>query len=266
MYVCGPTVYQRDPHRERAAFRRLLTWLASWLRELGYEVTFVHNITDVNDKIYDAAPGASAELARDATRWYLRGHGRPRARDARTRCRSPRETIPEIVALIEELVAEGYAYAVGGRRLLPRVALPEYGQSLGPAPRSGRGAGAERAQGGSARLRPLEGDARPARTRRGSRRGVAAGPAGTSSARPWPRRRSGPSSEIHGGGLDLRVPAPRERDRAVAGGRPSVRADLDAQRDARARRRRDAQVARQRHLAAQRARHLGARDDCSSSS
>ena len=37
----------------------------------GYEATLVHNITDVNDKIYDAAPGASAELAERATQWYL---------------------------------------------------------------------------------------------------------------------------------------------------------------------------------------------------
>ena len=46
-------------------------WLRAWLRASGYEVTLVHNITDVNDKIYAAAPGASAELARKATDWYL---------------------------------------------------------------------------------------------------------------------------------------------------------------------------------------------------
>ena len=54
----------------------------SWLRETGYDVTLVHNITDINDKIYDAAPGASAQLAADATRGTSRtpselGLGRP---------------------------------------------------------------------------------------------------------------------------------------------------------------------------------------------
>ena len=50
-------------------------WLRAWLRERGYDATLVHNITDVNDKIYDAAPGASAELAARATRWYLEDTG-----------------------------------------------------------------------------------------------------------------------------------------------------------------------------------------------
>ena len=57
-------------------------WLRSWLRETGYETKLVINITDINDKIYDAAPGASAELAADASGWYVEdtdrlGIGRP---------------------------------------------------------------------------------------------------------------------------------------------------------------------------------------------
>ena len=50
-------------------------WLRSWLRATGHEATLVHNITDINDKIYDAAPGASAELAARATEWYLEDTG-----------------------------------------------------------------------------------------------------------------------------------------------------------------------------------------------
>ena len=63
MYACGPTVYQRA-HIGNARPFVVFTWLAHWLRHQGYEVTLVHNITDVNDKIYEAAPGQSAELAR----------------------------------------------------------------------------------------------------------------------------------------------------------------------------------------------------------
>src|SRR3974377_2179207 len=71
MYFCGPTVYQRA-HIGNARPFALGMWLRAWLgEERGYEVTLVHNITDINDKIYDAAPGASAELAERATQWYL---------------------------------------------------------------------------------------------------------------------------------------------------------------------------------------------------
>ena len=70
MYVCGPTVYARA-HIGNARPFVVGSWYARWLRSRGYDVTLVHNITDVNDKIYEAAPGASAERARQATQWYL---------------------------------------------------------------------------------------------------------------------------------------------------------------------------------------------------
>src|SRR5215470_7202055 len=70
MYFCGPTVYARA-HVGNAVPFVIGMWLRAWLRERGYQATLVHNITDVNDKIYDAAPGASAELAAQATGWYL---------------------------------------------------------------------------------------------------------------------------------------------------------------------------------------------------
>ena len=70
MYICGPTVNARA-HIGNARPFVFGMWLQSWLRERGYDVVFVHNITDINDKIYGAAPGASAELAARVTRWYL---------------------------------------------------------------------------------------------------------------------------------------------------------------------------------------------------
>src|SRR5712691_7307524 len=74
MYVCGPTVYGRA-HVGNARPFVIGMWVRRWLREQGYEVVLVHNITDVNDKIYAAAPGASAELAARATGWYLEDVG-----------------------------------------------------------------------------------------------------------------------------------------------------------------------------------------------
>ena len=82
MYFCGPTVYQRA-HIGNARPYILGMWLRSWLRTRGYDVTLVHNITDINDKIYEAAPGASAELAARATRVVPRGHRRARPRPSR---------------------------------------------------------------------------------------------------------------------------------------------------------------------------------------
>ena len=70
MYFCGPTVYQRI-HVGNARPFVLSMWLERWLEHSGYEVTLVENITDINDKIYAAAPGASAKLAAEASDWYV---------------------------------------------------------------------------------------------------------------------------------------------------------------------------------------------------
>src|SRR5438034_2656968 len=112
MYFCGPTVYQRA-HIGNARPFVVGMWLRSWLRASGYDAQLVHNITDINDKIYDAAPGASAELAARATEWYLQdtgdlGLGRPDHLPKAT------ESVPEIVHFIEELIAAGHAYPAEG--------------------------------------------------------------------------------------------------------------------------------------------------------
>jgi cysteinyl-tRNA synthetase len=126
MYFCGPTVYARA-HVGNARPFVFGMWLQSWLRRRGYDVTLVHNITDINDKIYKAAPGASAELAERATQWYLEdtddlGLGRP---DHVPRAS---ETIPEIVRFISELIERGFAYEVEGDVYFRVARYPEYGQ------------------------------------------------------------------------------------------------------------------------------------------
>src|SRR5438552_4353691 len=129
MYVCGPTVYQRI-HVGNARPFILSMWLARWLRSTGYDVTLAENITDINDKIYAAAPGASAELAENASRWYVEdtdklGLGRPDLEPKAT------ESIPEIVAMIDELVATGHAYAAGGDVYFRVPSFPDYGKLSG---------------------------------------------------------------------------------------------------------------------------------------
>jgi cysteinyl-tRNA synthetase len=125
MYFCGPTVYQRI-HVGNARPFVVSMWLKRWLEEQGYDVTLVENITDINDKIYAAAPGNSAKLAADAAQWYIEdteelGLGRPDHEPKAT------ETIPEIVSLIGELVDRDLAYAAGGDVYYRVDRFPEYG-------------------------------------------------------------------------------------------------------------------------------------------
>jgi len=125
MYFCGPTVYQRI-HIGNARPFIVSLWLKRWLELEGYDVTLVENITDINDKIYLAAPGNSAQLAADASRWYVEdtgdlGLGRPDHEPKAT------ETVPEIVALIEELVERDLAYPAGGDVYFRVDRYPEYG-------------------------------------------------------------------------------------------------------------------------------------------
>jgi cysteinyl-tRNA synthetase len=132
MYTCGPTVYQRI-HIGNARPFLISMWLERWLRDRGYDVTLVENITDINDRIYDAAPNRSAELAAKASQWYIEdtealGLGRPDHEPKAT------ETIPEIVGLIEELIAGDYAYEAGGDVYFRVARFADYGRLSGQRP------------------------------------------------------------------------------------------------------------------------------------
>jgi len=133
-YFCGPTVYARA-HIGNARPFVIGMWLRRWLLERGYDTVLVHNITDINDKIYDAAPGASADLALRATEWYLQdtadfGLGMPDEQPKAS------ELIPPIVAMIEELVLRGYAYEVDGDVYYRVSRFAEYGRLSGQRPDS----------------------------------------------------------------------------------------------------------------------------------
>jgi len=132
MYVCGPTVYARA-HIGNARPYVIACWTKRWLRERGYDVTLVHNITDVNDKIYEAAPGASAERARQATEWYLEDTGRF-GLDEVDHWPKVTESMDGIVAFIADLVERGYAYEVDGDVYFRVARWAEYGRLSGQKP------------------------------------------------------------------------------------------------------------------------------------
>jgi cysteinyl-tRNA synthetase len=132
MYVCGPTVYARA-HIGNARPYVIACWYKRWLRERGYDVTLVHNITDVNDKIYEAAPGASAERARQATEWYLEDTGRFGLDDV-DHWPKVTESMDVIVGFVEALVERGYAYEVDGDVYFRVGRWPDYGRLSGQRP------------------------------------------------------------------------------------------------------------------------------------
>jgi cysteinyl-tRNA synthetase len=209
MYFCGPTVYQRI-HVGNARPFVISMWLKRWLESKAYDVTLVENITDINDKIYAAAPGNSAELARQASDWYVHdtdelGLGRPD--------REPKasETIPEILALIEELIQLGLAYPAGGDVYYRVNRFSDYGRL------SGRISEDEvlRNPSEEEEVSALKDDPRDFALWKAHKEGE-----DTSWDSPWGRGRPGwhiecsamaekflgPSFEIHGGGLDLVFP------------------------------------------------------------
>src|SRR3954469_12463423 len=129
IYTCGPTVYSRV-HVGNARPFVIPILLGRLLRRLGYEPRLVINVTDINDKIYVAARAAgmpSDRFAAEMTRAYVEdtnrlGLGRPDAEPLAS------ETIPEIVALIEELIASGHAYESGGDVYFRVRSFPGYGK------------------------------------------------------------------------------------------------------------------------------------------
>ena len=115
IYACGPTVYSRI-HIGNARPFVVFSLLKRFLEHEGYDVSLVVNVTDVNDKIYDAARAqsrASGELASEMTERYRAdtdalGLGRPDHEPLAS------ETIGPIVDYIQTLIDRDHAYAVDG--------------------------------------------------------------------------------------------------------------------------------------------------------
>ena len=129
IYACGPTVYGRV-HVGNARPFVVFSLFKRFLEHEGYDVTLVANITDVNDKIYDAARAAgkgSEQLAGEMAAHYVRdtdgrGLGRPDREPTAT------GTMEAIVELIGDLIESGHAYAAEGDVYFRVGSFPEYGK------------------------------------------------------------------------------------------------------------------------------------------
>jgi cysteinyl-tRNA synthetase len=115
IYACGPTVYARI-HVGNARPFIVFSQLKRFLVHEGYGVTLVANVTDINDKIYDAARKAgkpSDELAGEMREAYFEdterlGLGRPDVEPLAT------QYVGQIIAMISTLLENGSAYACDG--------------------------------------------------------------------------------------------------------------------------------------------------------
>jgi cysteinyl-tRNA synthetase len=129
IYACGPTVYGRV-HVGNARPYVVFSLLARFLEHEGLETELVMNVTDVNDKIYDAARVAgvpSDRLAREMTDHYVAdtdrlGLGRPDHEPLAS------ETMDAIVALIADLIAGDHAYEAQGDVYFSVRSDPRYGE------------------------------------------------------------------------------------------------------------------------------------------
>jgi cysteinyl-tRNA synthetase len=227
IYACGPTVYSRI-HIGNARPFVVFSLLARFLKSEGYRAKLVVNVTDINDKIYDAARAAGApstEFAAQMTQAYFEdtdrlGLGRPEAEPLAT------ERIGAIVALIADLVESGHAYESGGDVYFRVRSFDGYGK-LSNRRTEDMDQGEEA---GSASLKEDALDFALWKARKGGE--------DTSWDSPWGPGRPGwhiecsamaeaelgPSFAIHGGGSDLVFPHhENEIAQSEAAGRPFAR-------------------------------------------
>lgn len=132
MYVCGPTVYNRIHIGNARTFisfdtiRRYFEWR-------GFEVTFVQNVTDVDDKIIARAAEegrSAAEVAAEYTQAFIDDMHAAGVADPTIRPKATEE-IPAMLDLIQALVDRGHAYVVDGDVYFSVRSDPRYGHLSG---------------------------------------------------------------------------------------------------------------------------------------
>ncbi|MBX7074090.1 MAG: cysteine--tRNA ligase [Pirellulales bacterium] len=208
IYLCGPTVY-KPSHIGHMVGPVIFDAIKRFLVYSGYEVTFVVNITDIDDKLINESQARGItldELAREMENDYRANLA---AMGIDTIDHFPRATdnIVEIVQFIQDLVTKGFAYpAEGGDVYFDVSRDAEYGKLSGRDVASLQGEGGEMA----GRKR----NAADFALWKGAKPGEPSWPSPWGNGRPgWhiecsamSRRLLGETFDIHGGGLDLMFP------------------------------------------------------------
>ncbi|SHF09312.1 cysteinyl-tRNA synthetase [Seinonella peptonophila] len=115
IYVCGPTVYNYI-HIGNARVFVFFDVMRRYLRQAGYEVTYVQNFTDVDDRLIEAAKTTSESVEQVAERYidaYFQDMDHLGVERADVHPRAT-EHVPEMIEAIQQLLADGYAYEVAG--------------------------------------------------------------------------------------------------------------------------------------------------------
>jgi len=132
IYVCGPTVYNHIHIGNARTFlsfdviRRYLVWK-------GFDVTFIQNVTDVDDKIINKANEEgrpASEVAAEYTEAFINGMRALGVEDPTVRPKAT-ETIPQMIDMIERLIDTGHAYVVEGDVYFAVRSFPSYGKLSG---------------------------------------------------------------------------------------------------------------------------------------
>ena len=225
IYACGATV-QSAPHLGHVRKEVNFDVLRRWLEHSGYAVTFVANVTDIDDKIIAKSTEAGRPWWAHAYLYEGAFHDAFRALGVRPPTYEPRATghVPEMIELMAELIDRGHAYATAdGSVYFDVLSWPAYGELSGMKVAE---MASEDEQAGGKR------DPRDFALWKGHKAGE---PESASWATPWGRGRPGwhlecsamagkylgPAFDIHGGGIDLRFPHhENELAQSRAAGRP----------------------------------------------
>jgi len=129
MYVCGPTVYNYF-HLGNA--RPFITYdtLRRYLEFSGYQVTYVQNFTDIDDKMINRARAEKISIGELADRFIREYFIDADALNIRRASIHPRatETVPTIIAIIQTLVDKGFAYEADDGVYFDVGQMPDYGK------------------------------------------------------------------------------------------------------------------------------------------
>jgi len=207
VYLCGATV-QSPPHIGHIRSGIDFDVLRRWLAYRGYHVTFIRNVTDIDDKILAGALGEGVPYWNLALRnerafaWAYDALGCVPATG------EPRATghIPEMVALMQRLIDAGHAYAAGGDVYFDVASYPDYGSLSGQK--------IDEMQAAADSSSDLKRDPRDFALWKGAKPGEPSWPTPWGPGRPgWHLECSamvtkylGPQFDIHGGGIDLVFP------------------------------------------------------------
>lgn len=129
MYVCGPTVYD-NAHLGHA--RCYITWdvLYRYLKFKGYDVTYCRNVTDVDDKILKKADAEGKTPEEVSSYWYKMFTESMNALNNLKPDKEPfaTKTLGEMIGMVKELIAKGYAYETNGDVYFRVSKFSNYGQ------------------------------------------------------------------------------------------------------------------------------------------